>query len=295
MNRQITGTTQLALSARNFGLAITGSISEDDLKVLLDSAYELSSQQFRNVIVSTQSTSQARSDALDFLAANLDQGYAEAGVILGDFFSGREKISNLERDYAKAFGFYKQAEALDENTLASYAISDMLWWGLGTEMDREEAVSIKMKLARKGVWWAQNDIGLLYCKGIHFSQNFRLAEKWFIAASWVDKGDNGKGFCPSEEALHNLLKLYATGKITSSSITGKMILGLDLDWQYLAIPEILYNIGIMHEKGIIFPQSYAESYKWKSLAKQNGFNADKYNSEVYYLGTFGRGFPSRFS
>lgn len=129
--------------------------------------------------------------------------------------------------------------------------------GLGVPQDDKQAVSWFRKAAEKGDAEGQNNLGLTYAKGLGVPQDDKQAVSWFRKAA-------EEGYA---EAQDNLGAMYANGR------------GVLRDYKQAAAwfrkaadkgsARAQIHLASLYEKGLGVPQDYEEARKWYGLAVAN--------------------------
>jgi TPR repeat protein len=114
------------------------------------------------------------------------------------------------------------------------------------------------KDAESGDAEAQNNLGVMYYKGLGVPEDYAEAVKWYRLAA--DQGD--------AEAQFNLGVMYHDGRGVSQDYAEAV------KWYRLAADqgdaEAQGNLGVMYHDGRGVPQDYGEAYAWFSVAAAFG-------------------------
>ena len=129
--------------------------------------------------------------------------------------------------------------------------------GLGVPQDDKRSVSWFRKAAEKDHAEAQNNLGLTYAKGLGVPQDDKQAVSWFRKAA-------EKGYA---EAQDNLGAMYANGRGVSQDYKQAA------DWFRKAAEKgsarAQIHLASLYDKGLGVAQDYAEARKWYGLAAAN--------------------------
>ncbi len=129
--------------------------------------------------------------------------------------------------------------------------------GLGVPQDDKQAMSWFRKAAEKGDAEAQNNLGLTYVKGLGVPQDDKQAVSWFRKAA-------EEGYA---EAQDNLGAMYANGRGVSQDYKQAAAWFRKAAEKGSARAQI--HLASLYEKGLGVPQDYAEAKKWYGLAAAN--------------------------
>ncbi len=139
--------------------------------------------------------------------------------------------------------------------------------GLGVPQDDKQAVSWFRKAAEKGDVEGQNNLGLTYAKGLGVPQDDKQAVSWFRKAA-------EEGY---PEAQDNLGAMYANGRGVSQDYYQAATWFRKAAEKGSARAQI--HLASLYEKGLGVPQDYAQAQKWYGLAAANN-SLDKEQREL---------------
>lgn len=155
----------------------------------------------------------------------------------------------LNGNYPKAVEFFRQA-AEAGNDSAQYMLAECLFYGWGTECNREEAIVWFHRVAVKGDIDAQYSLGYCYYYGVGAEVDYRSAFKWLSMASAMEH----------REAKALLAECHYYGKGTTQDYEAALALYLDLAKRDVA--DAQYSVGFCYFHGLGAPCDYYEAVLW---------------------------------
>jgi len=124
--------------------------------------------------------------------------------------------------------------------------------------DYVTVVRIMKKLAQQGSASAQNQLGVMYVRGLGVRRNYAEAVKWYRQAA-------AQG---NAKAQYNLGVCYDVGQGVPRSLPEAVKW-----WRKAAAqghPKAQFNLGVCYLKGEGVPRDYVQAYQWISLAAGQG-------------------------
>jgi hypothetical protein len=161
--------------------------------------------------------------ALDYYERAAAAGHIESWASLGDFYlTGRGNIDetsdkgdgatgarrlmqmlSVQPDHIKAAHWNKRAAAAGLAS-AQARLGLQYVYGLGMELDKQQAEQLFLAAAEKGEPLAQRGLGMLYASDEGGKARYPLAERWFRAAS--DAGDHGASAALAMLIIHGYVE-----------------------------------------------------------------------------------------
>ncbi|MBQ9173322.1 MAG: SEL1-like repeat protein [Bacteroidales bacterium] len=233
---------------------------------------------------------------------------------LGQAYFGAITVpQGVERDYDKAYSYFKKAEEMGtgDNLAAEleYFLGVCLDLGYGVSKDESKALAYFHKAADKGYGEAMNNIGVYYGEGIIVEKNLDKAVEWFkkadINGSRCGMHNIGEFYLENGDTLAALpyfRKGAEKGNTSSIRVLGNYYFyGYDgvtaSNKEALRYYESAYNAGsrnktLLTNLGFIYitqfadawnAEQYDEAYRWCEKAREVDYTDALYYKGLFYL------------
>lgn len=213
------------------------STSLSILRPEADRGHAIAQYNLGRLILLGLGTSKDPDEAWKWIEASALQGYAPAEHMAGAIFSGLYPDISEQRS-----------------------------------IDGSRAAEWFRRAARQGHGAAQNDLGLLYARGVGVEQDFTEAIRWFRHAAVAGV----------VQALHNLGVRYLNGEGVKADLR-EAFTHFEAAAQK-GFPESQYQVGLMYAEGQHVDRDIGEAYRWFLTAAENGQVDAQNRIGIAYLG-----------
>ena len=170
------------------------------------------------------------------------------------------------QSYANALKWYKMA-AQRGDAEAQFVVGGMLFKGLGTDPDKQEAFKWLLKAAKQNKHTPESMqiIGSMYLRGSGVPQSYQEAKKWLIPAAETN----------NLAAINDLAFIYYNGLDGQSDLPKALELYTQAAFQGDSLAQS--NVGMMYATGTGTARNLAKGYAWYSIAASQGNTTARIN------------------